>query len=72
MLELELRGKCDQYSNLLRCFISIKPLVLLQHYQYHMYIVNFVYKYNITLCASVSCLQQFHQTPIFTVVNILL
>lgn len=40
MLELKLRGKCDQYSNLLRCFISIKPLVLLQHYQYHMYIVH--------------------------------
>ena len=40
LLELELRGKCDQYSNLLRCFISIKPLVLLQHYQHHMYIVH--------------------------------
>ena len=34
--------------------------------------LNFVYKYNITLCASVSCLQQLHQTPIFTVHNILL
>lgn len=34
--------------------------------------LNFVYKYNITLCASVSCLQQLHQTPIFTVVNIFL
>ena len=32
--------------------------------------LNFVYKYNITLCASVSCLQQLHQTPIFTVRNI--
>ena len=34
--------------------------------------LNFVYKYTITLCASVSCLQQLHQTPIFTVVDILL
>ena len=34
--------------------------------------LNFVYKYNITLCASVSCLQQLHQTSIFTVVDILL
>ena len=34
--------------------------------------LNFVYKYNIILCASVSCLQQLHQTPIFTVRNILL
>ena len=36
--------------------------------------LNFVYKYNITFCASVSSLQQLHQTPIFMfyVVNILL